>query len=78
VVGVGNARAGNAWLKWAFSEAAVLAAQKDGKMGRCLARLQSRHGSGKGLSIFAHKLGRVAYHLLRTKQVFDVDRFVRH
>ena len=24
VVGVGNARAGNAWLKWAFSEAAVL------------------------------------------------------
>ena len=29
-------------------------------------------------SIFAHKLGRVVYHLLRTKKVFDVDRFVRH
>jgi hypothetical protein len=28
-VGHGNARAGNAWLKWAFSEAAVLSAQKD-------------------------------------------------
>jgi transposase len=78
VVGVGNARAGNAWLKWAFSEAAALAAQKDEKMKKCLARLQSRHGSGKGLSIFAHKLGRVVYHLLRTKKVFDVDRFVRH
>jgi transposase len=78
VVGVGNARAGNAWLKWAFSEAAVLSAQKDERMKRCLAKLQSRHGSGKGLSIFAHKLGRVVYHLLRTTRVFDVDRFVRH
>src|SRR5262249_35426064 len=27
VVGMGNARSGNAWLKWAFSEAAVLSAQ---------------------------------------------------
>jgi transposase len=78
VVGVGNAKAGNAWLKWAFSEAAVLSAQKDERMKRCLAKLQSRHGSGKGLSIFAHKLGRVVYHLLRTTKVFDVDRFVRH
>jgi len=77
VVGVGNARAGNAWLKWAFSEAAVLAAQKDGRMKACLAKLQSRHGSGKGLSIFAHKLGRVVYHLLRTTKVYDAERFVR-
>jgi transposase len=78
VVGVGNARAGNAWLKWAFSEAAILSAQKDERMKRCLEKLQSRHGTGKGLSIFAHKLGRVAYHLLRSGKVFDVDRFVRH
>lgn len=78
IVGVGNARAGNAWLKWAFSEAAVLSAQKDEKMKKCLAKLQSRHGVGKGLSIFAHKLGRVVYHLLHTKKVFDVDRFIRH
>jgi hypothetical protein len=77
VVGVGNARAGNAWLKWAFSEAAVLSSQKDDRMKTCLAKLQSKHGSGKGLSIFAHKLGRVVYHLLRAKKVFDVERFAR-
>jgi transposase len=77
VVGAGNARAGNAWLKWAFSEAAVLSSQKDQRMKRCLAQLQSKHGSGKGLSIFAHKLGRVVYHLLRAGKVFDVERFVR-
>jgi hypothetical protein len=46
-------------------------------MKKCLAKLQSKHGTGKGLSIFAHKLGRVVYHLLRTKKVFDVERFVR-
>ena len=77
VVGVVNVRAGNAWLKWAFSEAAVLSAQKDERMKRCLEKLQSRHGTSKGLSIFAHKLGRVVYHLLRTRKVFDVERFVR-
>jgi transposase len=78
IVGVGNAKSGNAWLKWAFSEAAVLSAQKDERMKKCLAKLQSKHGVGKGLSIFAHKLGRVVYQLLRTKKVFDIDRFVRH
>jgi len=78
VVGVGNARSGNPWLKWAFSEAAVLSARKDDRMRRCLGRLQSGHGAGKGLSVFAHKLGRVVYHLLRAGRVFDVDRFVRH
>src|SRR5262245_23350207 len=78
VVGVGNPRAGNAWLKWAFSEAAVLCAQKDERLKKCLAKVQSKHGVGKGLSIFAHKLGRVVYHLLHTRKVFDVDRFVRH
>jgi Transposase IS116/IS110/IS902 family. len=78
IVGVGNSRAGNAWLKWAFSEAAVLAARWDERMKKCLAKIQSRHGVSKGLSIFAHKLGRVAYHLLRTKKAFDVERFVRH
>src|SRR3954465_813341 len=30
--GQGNAKAGNAWLKWAFSEAAVLSAQKDNRI----------------------------------------------
>src|SRR5262249_5071217 len=32
--GQGNRKAGNAWLKWAFSEAAVLSAQKDDQIGR--------------------------------------------
>lgn len=77
-VGVGNRKAGNAWLKWAFSEAAVLAAQKSERIGSLLGRLTSRLGKAKALPALAHKLGRAFYHVLHTKEVFDVNRFVRH
>jgi transposase len=75
---VGNRRAGNAWLKWAFSEAAVLSARKDERIGALLQRLASRLGKAKALSALAHKLGRAFYHMLHTKEVFDTNRFVRH
>jgi hypothetical protein len=77
-VGTGQRKAGNAWLKWAFSEAAVLSAQKDDRLGALLQRRASTRGKAKALSARAHKLGRAFYHLLRTKEVFDVQRFVRH
>jgi Transposase IS116/IS110/IS902 family len=76
--GLGNRKAGNARLKWAFSEAAVLSAQKDERLGALLQRPSSRLGKAKALSALAHKLGRAFYHLLHTKEVFDVQRFVRH
>jgi transposase len=77
-VGVGPRRRGNAWLKWAFSEAAVLCAQKEERLGAYLKRLTARHGTGKALGILAHKLGRAMYHMLHTKRVFDIDKFLRH
>jgi transposase len=76
--GTGNRKAGNAWLKWAFSEAAVRSAQKDERLGSLLNRLASKLGKAKAYSALAHKLGRAFYHMLRTKEVFDVNRFVRH
>jgi transposase len=76
--GAGNRKAGNAWLKWAFSEAAVLCAQKEERIGALLARLASKLGKAKALSALAHKLGRAFYHMLHAKEVFDVTRFVRH
>jgi transposase len=76
--GAGNRKAGNAWLKWAFSEAAVLSAPKDERLGRYLEKLSSRLGKPKALSALAPKLGRAFYHMLHTKEVFDVNRFVRH
>src|SRR5436190_4673345 len=76
--GVGNRKAGNAWLKWAFSEAAVLSAPKDEQIGALLQRLTSKLGKPKAYSALAHKLGRAFYPMLHTKEVFDIQRFVRH
>ncbi len=76
-VGVGNPKQGNAWLKWAFSQAAVLSAQKDERLGRHLEKLSSRRGKPKALSVLAHQLGRAFYHMLPTKEVFDSNRFLR-
>ncbi len=77
-VGVGNRNAGNAWLTCAFSEAAVLSAQKDERIGGLLQRLASKLGKPKAYSALAHKLGRAFYHMLHTKEVFDIQKFVRH
>src|SRR5262249_39388814 len=67
--GDGNRKAGNAWLKWAFSEAAVLSAQKDERIGGLLQRLASKLGKAKAYSAPAHKLGRAFYHMLHTREV---------
>jgi transposase len=75
--GLGNRKAGNAWLKWAFSEAAVLSAQKDERLGALLRRLASRLGKPKALSALAHTLGRAFDHMLHTQEVFDAQRFAR-
>jgi transposase len=75
--GGGHRKAGHAWLKWAFSEAAVLAAQKGERVGRLLERLTAKLGKPKALSARAPKRGRALYHMLHTKEVFEVNRFVR-
>src|SRR5262249_11642251 len=63
--------------KGAVSEAAVLSAQKDERLGALLQRPASKRGKAKALSALAHKLGRAFSHLLHTKEVLDVNRFVR-
>ena len=77
-VGMGCRKQGNAWLKWAFSEAAVLGAQKDARIGVYLTKLQATHGKSRGLAILAHKLGRAMYHMLKRGTAFDREKFLRH
>ena len=56
---------GNAHLKWAFSEAAVLYLRGNDKAQRYLQKLQKRMNKAKALSALAHKLGRTAYFMLK-------------
>ena len=76
VTGTSGAKIGNAHLKWAYSEAAVLFLQKNPRGQRLISRLRSKHGKGKALSILAARLGRASYFMLRRSTAFDMDRFV--
>jgi transposase len=67
---------GNAHLKWAFSEAAVLFLKNNEPAQKYLAKLATRHGQGKALSILAHKLGRAVYFMLKNQVAFDQEKFL--
>lgn len=66
---------GNRHLKWAFSEAALLLVRESADVKSQLARLESKHGKGKALSILSARLGRSVYHMLRKQEAFDMNRF---
>lgn len=68
---------GNAHLKWAFSEAAVLYLRGNDKARAYLNQLQKRMSKAKALSALAHKLGRCVYFMLKNKTVFDEERFLK-
>ncbi|KLV01515.1 transcriptional regulator [Photobacterium aquae] len=74
--GTSGNKIGNAHLKWAFSEAAVLYLRGNDKARRYLNSLQKRMSKAKALSVLAHKLGRCVYFMLRNKTVFDDRRFL--
>lgn len=68
---------GNANLKWAFSEAAVLHLRGNDKAKRYLQRLQRRMSKAKALSVLAHRLGRCVYYMLTKETMFDEKRFLK-
>jgi transposase len=73
--GTAGAKIGNAYLKWAFSEAAVLFLRNNPAGQKYLARLANKHGKGKALTVLAHKLARAVYDMLRRDTAFDLDTF---
>jgi transposase len=75
--GTGGNKIGNAHLKWAFSEAAVLFLRGNEPAKKWFERQTKKHGKGKALSILAHKLGRAVYFMLKNKEPFDMQKFLR-
>jgi transposase len=74
--GTSGKKIGNAYLKWAFSEAAVLFLRNNDKGQKYLARLENKHGKGKALTVLAHKLARAVYYMLQRETVFNMDLFL--
>jgi transposase len=74
--GTSGTKIGNAYLTWAFSEAAVLFLRANPAGQKYLARIVKKHGKGKALTILAHKLARAVYYMWRRDTVFDLDKFL--
>jgi transposase len=74
--GYSGKKIGNAFLKWAFSEAAVLFLRGNEPAQKYVNRLARKHGKAKALTILAHRLGRAVYHMLRRGEAFDNERFL--
>jgi len=68
---------GNAHLKWAFSEAAVLFLRANPQGLKYKQRLEKKYGKPKALSLLAHRLGRAVYYILLRKKAFDMNKFLK-
>jgi Transposase IS116/IS110/IS902 family len=75
--GTAGTKMGNAYLTWAFSEAAVLFLRDNPAGQQYLARLEKQHGKGKALTVLAHKLAQAVYYMLTRGVVFDLDTFLQ-
>ncbi len=74
-MGSKNTKIGNAHLKWAFSEAAVLFIKDNDRSKLYHNKLMNRYGRGKALSIISHKLARSVYYILKRREPFDYTIF---
>ena len=73
--GTSGSKIGNAHLKWAISEAAVLML-RHGDIDKLRNRLLRKHGKGKAMGVLTHKLGRTIYYMLLRRKPFDMERFL--
>ena len=76
IYGTSGRKIGNAYLKWAFSEAAVLFLRQNPQAQAWLKKLSNKHNKARALTILAHKLGRAVYFMLKRKTLFDQQRFL--
>lgn len=76
ITGNGCKKMGNAHLRWAMAEAALLLLRDCEPVKRWRQRIEKKKGTGKMLAILAAKLGRAVYLVLKRKQPFELCRFL--
>ena len=72
--GQGNVKNGNAYLAWAFIEAANFARRYCVEAQRFYERKKARTNGVVATKALAHKLARACYHMLKENTPFDVKR----
>jgi len=72
--GEGNTKNGNAYLVWAFVEAANFARRFNEEAKRFFDKKKAKTNNVVATKALAHKLARASYYMLKEKQPFDVNR----
>ncbi len=76
--GRGNAKCGNKYLSWAFSEAAHFIVRFSPEAKRFYQRKYRRKNGIVAIRAVAHKLARAVYYMLKRQEPFDIDRLFTH
>lgn len=72
--GQGNTRNGNAYLVWAFIEAANFARRYCTEANAFYEKKKAKTNAVLATKALAHKLARASYHILKDKRAFEVKR----
>jgi transposase len=72
--GEGNAKSGNKYLSWAFSEAAHYTVRYEPLAKRFFERKQRKTNGIVAIRAVAHKLARAAYFMMRNQAAFDAQK----
>jgi transposase len=73
--GKGNTKIGNAHLKWAIKEAAILFIRESDQVKKYVDKMTRKHDKGKAMGLLTHKLGRTIYYMLKNKEPFKMEKF---
>jgi transposase len=74
--GLTGGKMGNAYLRWAFGQAAIIAKRNHPLLKPYAELLANKHGKFKGNAILASKLARAVYFMLHNGTTFDAERVV--
>ena len=75
--GSGKKKIGNPHLKWAFSETTILLLRQLPAAKEYVEVLTKKHAKAQALAMLATRLGRTVYLMLRRKEPFDANRFLK-
>ncbi len=76
VKGFTGGKMGNAYLRWAFGQAAVLGKGSNLLLTPYAEKLVAKHGKFKGNAILANKIARAVYFMLQKGTAFDAERLI--
>ena len=74
--GTGNKKIGNAYLRWAYGEAACLMLRDNPRIKAWHQRTVAKKGKPKAMTILASRIARTAYCMMDKDRAFDERRFL--